>query len=126
MNIAIKLSRTPAPNSLLFSSSSSSQHFGRSLTAPGGIKFQHSQAKPDKMDQADQPKTKSEHGDAVMKESFGDAYSTRSNDEGFGGIYGGNEEEGGHKVHGVSAEEKEYEKTQGSHVEEKEKARNKK
>ena len=41
--------------------------------------------------------------DAVMKESFGDAYSTRSNDEGFGGIYGGNEEEGGHKVHGVSA-----------------------
>lgn len=41
--------------------------------------------------------------DAVMTESFGDGYSTRSNEEGFGGIYGGSEEEGGHKVHGTPA-----------------------
>lgn len=27
-----------------------------------------------------------------MKESFGEGYSTRSDDEGFGGIYGGNDE----------------------------------
>lgn len=38
-----------------------------------------------------------------MTESFGDGYSTRSNEEGFGGIYGGNEEEGGDKVHGTVA-----------------------
>lgn len=42
--------------------------------------------------------------DAGMTESFGDGYSTRSNEEGFGGIYGGNEEEeeGGDKAHGIS------------------------
>lgn len=45
-----------------------------------------------------------------MTESFGDGYSTRSIEEGFGGIYGSNEEEdeqeqeqGGDKVHGISA-----------------------
>lgn len=57
MNIAIKLTRTPAPNSLL-----SSQHFGRNLKAPAGIKFQHSQAKPDKMDETDKSKPNTEHG----------------------------------------------------------------
>ncbi|KAK1357576.1 Late embryogenesis abundant protein [Heracleum sosnowskyi] len=112
MNFAIKLTRTHA---------SSSQPIGRNLKAPAGIKFQHSQAKPHNMDEAEKSKPKTEHGDAGMTESFGDGYATRSNEEGFGGIYGGNEEEG---VHGTTAEEKGYEKSQGSHVEEKEKARN--
>ena len=28
-----------------------------------------------------------------MEESFGEAYATRSDEEGFGGIYGGNDED---------------------------------
>lgn len=59
MNIAIKLTRTHAPNSLLYSSS---QHFVRNLKAPGGVKFQQSQAKPDSMEEADKAKPKSKHG----------------------------------------------------------------
>ncbi|XWS33760.1 hypothetical protein CRYUN_Cryun22dG0111000 [Craigia yunnanensis] len=58
------------------------------------------------MDQKDKnPKEKS--GD-VMSHSFGEGYATRSNEEGFGGIYGGNET---------------YDQTQESEVKEKEKAR---
>ncbi|XP_074374976.1 uncharacterized protein LOC141716679 isoform X2 [Apium graveolens] len=132
MNIAIKLTRTHAPSSLLLCSSSAQHHLGRNLEATAGTKFQHSQAKPDKMDEAhkskpekaEKSKLKTEHGDAAMTESFGDAYATRSNEEGFGGIYGGNEEEGGDEVDGTTADEKEYEKSQGSHVEDKDKARN--
>ncbi|CAK9184251.1 unnamed protein product [Ilex paraguariensis] len=56
--------------------------------------------------------------------SFGEGYATRSDDEGFGGIYGGKQslpdKEDDKIVHGNSPE---YDKTQGSQVKEKEKAR---
>ncbi|XP_028788425.1 uncharacterized protein LOC114744426 [Neltuma alba] len=63
------------------------------------------------------------HGD-VMSHSFGEGYATRSDEEGFGGIYGGNESDSKietdefiHENHPA------YDKTQGSEVKEKEKAR---
>ncbi|XP_045826910.1 uncharacterized protein LOC123918803 isoform X5 [Trifolium pratense] len=60
-----------------------------------------------KMDKAQKPtsekKETTEHGD-VMSHSFGEGYATRSDEEGFGGVY-------------------DYDKTQGSEVKEKEKAR---
>ncbi|KAF3320485.1 hypothetical protein FCM35_KLT15181 [Carex littledalei] len=65
----------------------------------------------------DQSKT---HPD-VMTDSFGEGYSTRSDEEGFGGVYGGNDpviNPGTHVNH------PEYDKSQGSEVKEKEKARN--
>lgn len=35
-----------------------------------------------------------------MSSSYGDAYATRSDDEGFGGIYGGNKEDEENIKHG--------------------------
>ncbi|KAJ0869004.1 hypothetical protein HanRHA438_Chr11g0484381 [Helianthus annuus] len=60
----------------------------------------------------------------VMSHSYGEGYATRSDEEGFGGTYGGNQslshEDEDKIVHGNSPE---YDKTQGSEVKEKEKAR---
>nr|URN45685.1 LEA1 [Pongamia pinnata] len=62
------------------------------------------------------------HGDA-MSHSFGVGYATRSDEEGFGGIYGGNQsipktetDKYVHENHSA------YDKTQGSEGKEKEKA----
>lgn len=59
-----------------------------------------------------------------MSHSFGEGYATRCEDDGFGGIYGGNQtvakadqEQLIHENHHA------YDKTQGSEVKEKEKAR---
>ncbi|XP_019182850.1 PREDICTED: uncharacterized protein LOC109177832 [Ipomoea nil] len=55
--------------------------------------------------------------------SFGEGYATRSDEEGFGGIYGGNtgEEEGEKIIRGNTPAE--YGENQGSEVKEKEKGR---
>ncbi|XP_058772743.1 uncharacterized protein LOC131646798 [Vicia villosa] len=83
--------------------------------------------KPDsdrKMDQAQKANTEkketTEHGD-VMSHSFGEGYATRSDEEGFGGIYGGNQSLQQHKS--VHENHPDYDKTQGSVVKEKETAR---
>ncbi|XP_019267708.1 PREDICTED: uncharacterized protein LOC109244985 isoform X2 [Nicotiana attenuata] len=57
----------------------------------------------------------------TMSSSFGDGYATRSDEEGFGGIYGGNKEDEEKIIHGKAHE---YDTNQGSEVKEKEKARN--
>nr|CAB3498392.1 unnamed protein product [Digitaria exilis] len=58
----------------------------------------------------------------VMTHSFGEGYSTRSDEEGFGGVYGGNDpvEHPGTEIH---PNHPEYDTSQGSEVKEKEKAR---
>ncbi|KDP23195.1 hypothetical protein JCGZ_00340 [Jatropha curcas] len=85
---------------------------------------------PHDMDKAQSPNEKSkeaiEHGD-VMSHSFGQAYATRSDEEGFGGIYGGNQscdnddDNNGKKIH---ENHPDYDRSQGSEVKEKEKGRN--
>ncbi|KAF3440795.1 hypothetical protein FNV43_RR19081 [Rhamnella rubrinervis] len=77
---------------------------------------------PPNMDKEKKPNEKT--GD-VMSHSFGEGYATRSDEEGFGGVYGGNqsilkteEDQLIHENHPA------YDKTQGSEVKEKEKARN--
>ncbi len=72
-----------------------------------------------KMDKTQNPSEEATHGD-VMSHPFGEGYATRSDEEGFGGIYGGNQtrpEKSVHENHPA------YDKTQGSEVKEKEKAR---
>ncbi|RCV41148.1 hypothetical protein SEVIR_9G110600v4 [Setaria viridis] len=58
----------------------------------------------------------------VMSHSFGEGYSTRSDEEGFGGVYGGTDpvEHHGTEIHPSHPE---YDTSQGSEVKEKEKAR---
>ncbi|GAB2282738.1 hypothetical protein Dimus_017277 [Dionaea muscipula] len=56
--------------------------------------------------------------DDVMSDSFGEGYATRSDEEGFGGIYGG-----GNRSDKVIHKNTDYDKSQGSDVTEKEKAR---
>ncbi|KAF9609826.1 hypothetical protein IFM89_018768 [Coptis chinensis] len=78
------------------------------------------------------PQSQSEkvHGD-VMSHSFGEGYATRSEEEGFGGIYGDNQRLPTHNedhevnaVHPHQPNHPEYDRSQGSDVKEKEKARN--
>ncbi|CAJ1930115.1 unnamed protein product [Sphenostylis stenocarpa] len=74
-----------------------------------------------KMDKNQEPSEETTHGD-VMSHSFGEGYATRCDEEGFGGIYSGNQsipktERDIHENH------PDYDKTQGSAVKEKEKAR---
>ena len=58
----------------------------------------------------------------VMEESFGTGYSTRSDEEGFGGIYGGNDECNTEMK--IIKDPAHHDNTQGSDVKEKEKSRN--
>ncbi|KAF8053556.1 hypothetical protein N665_1401s0015 [Sinapis alba] len=77
---------------------------------------------------SDQPKMdkkpenpKEKTGD-VMSHSFGEGYATRSDEEGFGGTYGGNQTL--QKDHEVHENHPDYDKTQGSEAKEKERGRN--
>ncbi|KAG6399628.1 hypothetical protein SASPL_141109 [Salvia splendens] len=70
------------------------------------------QREPDSNKQTD-----SESKSVESMSSFGEGYATRSDEEGFGGIYGGNQ------YVSKDGEEKDFEHNQGSHVKEKEKAR---
>ncbi|XP_057498904.1 uncharacterized protein LOC130783350 [Actinidia eriantha] len=66
----------------------------------------------------------------VMSDSFGEGYATRSDEEGFGGTYGGNDsfakQEQLDKNKIIHDNHPEYDKSQGSEVAEKEKARHQK
>ncbi|KAF7850800.1 hypothetical protein BT93_L4996 [Corymbia citriodora subsp. variegata] len=59
----------------------------------------------------------------VMAHSFGEGYATRSDEEGFGGTYGGNDSCKVMKAKDIDEDHPEYDKSQGSEVKEKEKAR---
>ncbi|XP_059456071.1 uncharacterized protein LOC132186230 [Corylus avellana] len=79
---------------------------------------------PDNKHKTDKAHNPNEKTGDVMSHSFGEGYSTRSDEEGFGGIYGGNQsipkpEQDGH----VHENHPAYDKSQGSEVKEKEKAR---
>ncbi|TMW99487.1 hypothetical protein EJD97_002468 [Solanum chilense] len=85
--------------------------------------FVTSAGQPDNNNNMDQTNNKPQQDKAAdtMSSSYGDAYATRSDEEGFGGIYGGNKEDEENIEHGKAPE---YETKQGSEVKEKEKARN--
>ncbi|XVF59617.1 hypothetical protein PTKIN_Ptkin07bG0290100 [Pterospermum kingtungense] len=77
---------------------------------------------PENMDQKEK-NPNAESGD-VMSHSFGEGYATRSDEEGFGGIYGGNQSISDKKTDDeIHENHSAYDKTQGSEVKEKEKAR---
>ncbi|XP_027362155.1 uncharacterized protein LOC113869853 [Abrus precatorius] len=72
-----------------------------------------------KMDKTQKPSEETTHGYGdAMTHSFGEGYATRSDEEGFGGIYGGNQ-----STLKTDENHPAYDKTQGSEVKEKEKAR---
>ncbi|XP_042495725.1 uncharacterized protein LOC122074820 [Macadamia integrifolia] len=95
------------------------------------IRFQRAEysveTQPENQDNMDKTHEHHEKTKGAMSDSFGEGYATRSDEEGFGGIYGGNqqlkpktnkEEETSHENQPA-----EYDKTQGSEVREKEKGR---
>ncbi|XP_022774163.1 uncharacterized protein LOC111316492, partial [Durio zibethinus] len=60
----------------------------------------------------------------LMSHSFGEGYATRSDEEGFGGIYGGNQSKSEIQTDKeINENHPAYDKSQGSEVKEKEKAR---
>ncbi|XP_043806621.1 uncharacterized protein LOC110627506 isoform X2 [Manihot esculenta] len=84
--------------------SSKSNRLGRRTTA-SVISFRQATTtvsstpeNPHNMDKTQNPDEKTEWGD-VMSHSFGEGYATRSDEEGFGGIYGGNQSERKEKIH---------------------------
>ncbi|KAI3500071.1 hypothetical protein L2E82_18452 [Cichorium intybus] len=90
------------------------------------VRFQQASAgteEPDNMEKKEEAEEVQKKGD-VMSHSFGEGYATRSDEEGFGGVYGGNQslshDDEDKVVHGNHPD---YDKTQGSEVKEKEKAR---
>ncbi|XP_030529358.1 uncharacterized protein LOC115740117 [Rhodamnia argentea] len=76
----------------------------------------------DKRKEGDDSPAEMKTGDA-MAHSFGEGYSTRSDEEGFGGIYGGNDSCKVTKARDIDEDHPEHDKSQGSEVKEKEKAR---
>ncbi|XP_021717844.1 uncharacterized protein LOC110685604 [Chenopodium quinoa] len=131
MNHAIKLGRLSSQTSILSSSSGLS-----SITSRKGVEsvrlVQVSSGKDPKSNFRNMEKnTKYPDQDNkdlnAMEESFGQGYATRSNDEGFGGIYGDNDEfadEAGNAEMKITQDPGFHDSNQGSEVKEKEKARN--
>ncbi|XP_060194437.1 uncharacterized protein LOC132623665 [Lycium barbarum] len=122
---AIRLANRAQPPQSLFSNPLP-YHIGRN--SGGEIRFRQvvtSAGQPDhNMDQTKKPAAdKQEEGKAAdtMSSCYGDAYATRSDEEGFGGIYGRNKEDEENIIQGKAPE---YDPKQGSEVKEKEKARN--
>ncbi|CAN6874426.1 unnamed protein product [Brassica oleracea var. botrytis] len=74
-----------------------------------------------KMDK--KPENPKEKTGDVMSHSFGEGYATRSDEEGFGGTYGGNQSFQKHNDE-VHENHPDYDKTQGSEAKEKERGRN--
>ncbi|KAL6346461.1 hypothetical protein AAG906_033257 [Vitis piasezkii] len=94
-----------------------------------GVRFR--QSEPENQDDMEKIKIqKKEKLSSVerdeMSTSFGVAYATRSDEEGFGGIYGGNQSLGECDKEAAQENHNDYERTQGSDVKEKEKARHQK
>ncbi|XP_039130536.1 uncharacterized protein LOC120266942 [Dioscorea cayenensis subsp. rotundata] len=83
-----------------------------------------SNSKDQDQDQNMEPKNQQQPYRDVMYDSFGDGYGTRSDEEGFGGIYGRNQElSKENEPKPKHSENHEYDTSQGSEVKEKEKAR---
>lgn len=109
----------------LSSSSTYPYNFSRKIC---GVRFQQAAAGNGKLENSrkmDQPQGKNPKEETMN--SFGDGYATRSDEEGFGGIYGENQEltkKDEEKI--VYAKVPEFDTSQGSEVKEKEKARHQK
>ncbi|XP_054775896.1 uncharacterized protein LOC129284433 [Prosopis cineraria] len=110
-----------------FSSFPRSPNFDRKISL---LRFRQTQSvsvysQPDTDREMDKPPHDPNETPAdVMSHSFGEGYATRSDEEGFGGIYGGNESAS--KIEAdkfIHENHPAYDKTQGSEVKEKEKAR---
>ncbi|KAG4987919.1 hypothetical protein AAZX31_11G066100 [Glycine max] len=93
-----------------FPARSLSSNLGRETCA---VRFCTDSAR--KMDKTQKPSTEENKQGDTMSHSFGEGYATRSDEEGFGGVYGGNQSK--------PEMDPAYDKTQGSEVKEKEKAR---
>ncbi|XP_021848950.1 uncharacterized protein [Spinacia oleracea] len=133
MNHAIKLGRLSLQSPILCSSSGLSSVTGKK--GVGSVRFvqvnssgnddPNKQSNFRNMDNNTNKKDEQQDNNLnVMKESFGEGYSTRSDDEGFGGIYGGNDE--GNAEMKVVQDPAHHDNDQGSEVKEKEKSRNQK
>uniref|UniRef100_A0A1J3EU36 Late embryogenesis abundant protein n=1 Tax=Noccaea caerulescens TaxID=107243 RepID=A0A1J3EU36_NOCCA len=90
--------------------------FGRKVA---GVSFATA---PDQKKMDKKPENPNDKTGDLMSDSFGEGYSTRSDEEGFGGTYGGNQTF--QKDKEVHENHPDFDKTQGSEAKEKERARN--
>ncbi|KAL8473379.1 hypothetical protein ACS0TY_029599 [Phlomoides rotata] len=93
------------------------------LNSSGTIRFAQSESGPHQSHQMDPEKqpTHPESETTDTMSSLGEGYATRSDEEGFGGIYGGNQYFPRKTDHQAPTEK--FDDSQGSEVKEKEKAR---
>ncbi|KAB1214582.1 hypothetical protein CJ030_MR1G014036 [Morella rubra] len=124
MNHAIRSTRTYPPT--LFSAPVS---YNAGRKAPK-VSFKKvttmASGQADSKSSKDNTQNPNENTGDVMSHSFGEGYATRSDEEGFGGIYGGNQslpQTEQHQQSTVHGNHPDYDKSQGSEVKEKEKAR---
>ncbi|XVF17888.1 hypothetical protein REPUB_Repub10bG0163500 [Reevesia pubescens] len=123
MNQAIRSVRAQPPVNFSSSLKSSLGHKTSVISfRPVGTSSSRHPENPENMDQKE--KNQEEKSGNLMSHSFGEGYATRSDEEGFGGIYGGNQSNPDTETDkGVNENHPAYDKTQGSEAKEKEKAR---
>ncbi|CAN8277627.1 unnamed protein product [Cochlearia groenlandica] len=113
---ALKTIRSSLPSTTTVSFLSPPSRLGCKVT---GVSFATASNKENMDKKADNPNEKT--GD-VMSHSYGEAYATRADEEGFGGTHCGNQTL--QKDDEIHENHTNYDKTQGSESKEKEKARN--
>ncbi|XP_057542520.1 uncharacterized protein LOC130820964 [Amaranthus tricolor] len=121
MNHAIKLGR----QSPIFSTPNSLSSIVSSRKGVDSVRFVQITGNNDPKQQPNlhnMDKSNKDQNLNAMEESFGEAYATRSDEEGFGGIYGGNDED--NAAMKIVQDTAHHDSSQGSEVKEKEKARN--
>ncbi|XP_024978740.1 uncharacterized protein LOC112515976 isoform X2 [Cynara cardunculus var. scolymus] len=87
---SLSIQKKPPVSTLL---ATSNTFAGKATPVIGTVRFQRASAgseEPDNMEKNQQAKEPEKRGD-VMSHSFGEGYATRSDEEGFGGIYGRNQ-----------------------------------
>ncbi|XP_048230358.1 uncharacterized protein LOC8273421 isoform X2 [Ricinus communis] len=91
MNQAIRLIRTQNPSAASIFSFPSSRPINQGTSAVGFRKVTTFSSNPDNKHDMEKAQNPNEKTGDVMSHSFGEGYATRSDEEGFGGIYGGNQ-----------------------------------
>ncbi|ESR38925.1 hypothetical protein KPL70_019584 [Citrus sinensis] len=127
MNHAIRSFRANPPAVLLSSFPSCAAHKASSVELRQVTTLSKKPTNPQNMETSQKmdPNNPQEKTGDVMSHSFGEGYATRSDEEGFGGIYGGNQffPNKDDKDKDINENHPAFDKSQGSEVKEKEKAR---
>ncbi|KGN48825.1 uncharacterized protein LOC101219972 [Cucumis sativus] len=123
---AIRFGRTPPPIVLTSPLPPKLRRISSpELPSRQAISFATAPDRNPKCEEMDDSQNKTKETGDIMCDSFGEGYATRSEEEGFGGTYGGKYQsiDDDEHMNKKPVNQHEYDKSQGSEVKEKEKSR---